>query len=112
MGLAKTMQALSLVCPNGKNLHSLVVCPAGVISVWQKEIEKFFPDKTFPVVGKYYNFSNESDFLLCSYAHVHKMNTELRKLSFDYVILTKRSMLKIYAPKPCRDGVISMADLR
>ncbi|MDR1890988.1 MAG: DEAD/DEAH box helicase [Puniceicoccales bacterium] len=94
MGLGKTMQVLSLVWANGKNRHSLVVCPASVISVWQKEIEKFFPDKTFATVDKHYNFSNKSDFLLCSYAQVHKMNTELRKLSFDYVILDEAQYAK------------------
>ncbi|MDR1173482.1 MAG: hypothetical protein LBK24_01660, partial [Puniceicoccales bacterium] len=94
MGLGKTVQVLSLIRANGKSKHSLVICPASVISVWQKEIEKFFPDKGFAIVDKYYNFSNKPDFLLCSYAQVHKMNVELRKLSFDYIVLDEAQYVK------------------
>ncbi|MDR2779234.1 MAG: DEAD/DEAH box helicase [Puniceicoccales bacterium] len=94
MGLGKTVQVLSLIWANGKNKHSLVICPASVISVWQKEIEKFFPDNVFATVDKRYNFSNKPNFLLCSYAQVHKMNTELRKLSFDYIILDEAQYAK------------------
>ncbi|MDR2432932.1 MAG: DEAD/DEAH box helicase [Puniceicoccales bacterium] len=94
MGLGKTVQALSLIGASGKDKHSLVICPASVISVWQREIEKFSPDKGFAIVDKYYNFSNKPDFLLCSYAQVHKMNMELRKLSFDYIVLDEAQYVK------------------
>ncbi|MDR2738054.1 MAG: DEAD/DEAH box helicase, partial [Puniceicoccales bacterium] len=101
MGLGKTLQALTLVCldkqnthPGGKNTFTLIVCPASVIFVWQREIEKFFPEKTFSVVDRFYDFSKRPDFLICSYAQVHKMNAELRKLSFDYAILDEAQYIK------------------
>ncbi|MDR1432844.1 MAG: DEAD/DEAH box helicase [Puniceicoccales bacterium] len=94
MGLGKTLQVLALICADDEKTHSLVVCPASVVFVWQKEIGKFFPEKTFAVVDKFYNFSDRPDFLLCSYAQVHKMNRELKKLSFDYAILDEAQYAK------------------
>ncbi|MDR1401817.1 MAG: DEAD/DEAH box helicase [Puniceicoccales bacterium] len=94
MGLGKTLQALTLICSNEQPTRTLVVCPASVIFVWQREIEKFFPDRTFATVDKFYDFSRSPHFLLCSYAQVHKMNQELKKLSFDYVILDEAQYAK------------------
>ena len=55
MGLGKTLQVLSLICAGRKKRHALIVCPASVVPVWQHEIAKFFPKKTFGVVDKFYN---------------------------------------------------------
>jgi SNF2 family DNA or RNA helicase len=107
MGLGKTVQVLSLIEVNGENKRSLVICPASVISVWQKEIEKFFPDKSFAIVDKYYNFSNKPDFLLCSYVQAHKMNMELRKLSFDYPVLDEAQ----YVKNPCSKTMLACCNI-
>jgi superfamily II DNA or RNA helicase len=94
MGLGKTLQALALICSDGHETRTLVVCPASVIFVWQQEIEKFFPGKTSGVVDKFYDFSACPDFLLCSYAQVHKMNEKLKELSFTYIILDEAQYVK------------------
>jgi superfamily II DNA or RNA helicase len=94
MGLGKTLQVLSLICSNCEASSTLVVCPATVTFVWQREIEKFFPGKTYGTVDKFYDFSKRPDFLICSYAQVHKMNCELRKLFFDYVVLDEAQYIK------------------
>jgi superfamily II DNA or RNA helicase len=94
MGLGKTMQVLALICADGEKFHALVVCPASVVFVWQRELEKFFPGKSFAVVDRTYDFSRLPDFLLCSYAQVHKMNHELKKLPFDYIVLDEAQYIK------------------
>ncbi|MDR3144584.1 MAG: hypothetical protein LBT64_03765, partial [Puniceicoccales bacterium] len=94
MGLGKTLQTLSLICSAAEKSHTLVICPASVIFVWQREIEKFFAGKSFSVVDKFYDFSQRPDFLLCSYAQAHKMNHELKQLSFDYVVLDEAQYIK------------------
>jgi SNF2 family DNA or RNA helicase len=94
MGLGKTLQVLTLIHTDPDGAHALVVCPASVLFVWQKEIEKFFPGKSVAIVDKFYDFSRRPHVLLCSYAQVHKMNQELRAIPFDYVILDEAQYVK------------------
>ncbi|MDR1413872.1 MAG: DEAD/DEAH box helicase [Puniceicoccales bacterium] len=107
MGLGKTLQVLTLICTDQKAAHTLIVCPASVTFVWQREIEKFFPGKTFATVDKFYDFSKRPHFLLCSYAQIHKMNQELEKLSFDYVILDEAQ----YAKNPRSKTMIACCNI-
>lgn len=87
MGLGKTLQVLSLICSRPHTTKTLVVCPASVVFVWQREIAKFFPEKTSHIVDRSYEFIDLPDFLLCSYAQVHKLNAKLRGITFDYIVM-------------------------
>lgn len=110
MGLGKTLQVLSLICTDTDiaSPKTLVVCPASVVFVWQKEIEKFFPDRTTAIVDKFYDFSQElPHFLLCSYAQVHKMQNELKNITFHYVVLDEAQ----YAKNPRSKTMISCCSL-
>lgn len=51
MGLGKTLQALTLLHMNkSAGMASLVVCPKTLLSVWQDEATKFFPDMKVVVI--------------------------------------------------------------
>ncbi|MDR1595700.1 MAG: DEAD/DEAH box helicase [Puniceicoccales bacterium] len=106
MGLGKTLQVLALVCSDMESAHVLVVCPASVISVWQREVEKFFPGKTTAVVDKFYKFSSRPNLLLCSYVQAHK-NVKLKNLAFDYVILDEAQ----YAKNPRSKTMIACCNI-
>ncbi len=56
MGLGKTLQALAwiqhLVIESPQGGPTLVVCPASVVHVWQREAERFTPDLKVLILGR------------------------------------------------------------
>ncbi len=100
MGLGKTLQVLSLICANSTAQRSLIVCPASVISVWEGEIGKFFPEKTVTVLG--ISDSINSDFVLASYNQARRLNDHFTGLVFDYVVLDEAQYIKNSSSKTAR----------
>ena len=94
MGLGKTLQVLALICSSDSSTKSLVVCPASVVFVWQREIEKFFPEKKSVAVDRNTDFDQDVDFFICSYAFVHKLNQRLREIQFDYMVVDEAQYIK------------------
>ena len=94
MGLGKTLQVLALICSSDSSTKSLVVCPASVVFVWQREIEKFFPERKAIAVDRNTDFDQDVDFFICSYAFVHKLNQRLREIQFDYMVVDEAQYIK------------------
>jgi SNF2 family DNA or RNA helicase len=94
MGLGKTLQVLALICSSDRSTKSLVVCPASVVFVWQREIEKFFPDKKSVAVDRNTDFDQDVDFFICSYAFVHRLNQRLKEVQFDYMVVDEAQYIK------------------
>lgn len=100
MGLGKTLQALSLVCTDQDAKSSLIVCPASVISVWESEIGKFFPEKSVSILQN--GEISESDFMLASYNQARRLNNVLHGKKFDYLILDEAQYIKNSSSKTAR----------
>lgn len=105
MGLGKTLQILTLLNLRRVNQHpiSLIVCPASVIGVWQKETEKFFPHiKTLILrrrvdLPQLFNQHSQSDqplLLLASYSQLRRHKSDLEKHTFAYAILDEAQFIK------------------
>lgn len=100
MGLGKTLQVLSLICADNNAHGSLIVCPASVLSVWEMEINKFFPEKTVSILGQ--NLLEDSDFVLTSYNQVRRLNRIVSEKVFDYVVLDEAQYIKNSSSKTAR----------
>ena len=98
MGLGKTLQILSLLntLPKRKK-PALVVCPASVISVWQSEVEKFFPKMTVNVLQSGNDFLSapeQQDLWVASYTQLRRHKHLLKEASFSLVILDEAQNIK------------------
>ena len=98
MGLGKTLQILSLIdtLPKSKE-PALVVCPASVISVWQSEVDKFFPKMKLQILQSGNDFSNVSrqpDLWVSSYTQLRRHKHLLKDASFNLVILDEAQNIK------------------
>lgn len=97
MGLGKTIQVLSFITSrNIYDLPNLIVCPAGVVPVWQKEIERFFPHLRVDVLRSGHDFyKTDKDVLwLASYTQLRMHKFLLDSVNFGYVILDEAQLIK------------------
>ena len=94
MGLGKSVQLLSLIFSDATRDESLIVCPASVISVWESEVQKFFPDKNVVVLGKDTNLNTKVDILVASYSQVRRLRKQLEEKKFSYVVLDEAQWIK------------------
>jgi hypothetical protein len=115
MGLGKTVQALALlhathnqfanvansVSPHRPcRCHSLVVCPASVLSVWQNEAERFAPGLRIQLYRGSINErrkildAGEFDVLLTNYATVRQDAEQLARFPFAIAVLDEAQRIK------------------
>lgn len=105
MGLGKTLQLLTLLSFRKVHAHpiSLIVCPASVIGVWQKETQKFFPHIETLVLRrgvdlnelfKKHSQSDQPLLLLASYSQLRRHKAELESHTFAYAILDEAQFIK------------------
>ncbi len=97
MGLGKTVQAISLLSarPTEETRH-LVVAPASVIPVWQKELARFCP--TMPVhvlrAGAKFSDPDGDGVWLASYTQLRRHAEQLADAKFGYAILDEGQWIK------------------
>jgi superfamily II DNA or RNA helicase len=108
MGLGKTRQVLAFLSSvlGGELRQSscgpaLVVCPASVVSVWQRETAEFVPDlRTVALTGspeqrrKRLDKADETDIFVTTYATVRNDLEQLMATTFRAVILDEAQQIK------------------
>lgn len=109
MGLGKTLQALTLLHMNkSTGMPSLVVCPKTLLSVWQDEATKFFPDMKVIVIdgqpterAEKIRCINEFDLAITSYPTLQKDEETYkeRKKPFHYLLLDEAQNIKNHQTK-------------
>jgi len=101
MGLGKTVQVLTLLerFPV-EGLPALIVCPASVVPVWQKELACFFPHRRARVLRGGDTFEepvngSEPPFLwLASYTQLRRHRALLDAREFGYAVLDEGQFIK------------------
>lgn len=95
MGLGKTLQVLTFISKLDPDAQTIVVCPASVLHVWQKEAEKFFPRLTVNI------FSAESDLdtpgvnvWVVSYTQLRRQKNVFAKKCFQLAVLDEAQFIK------------------
>ena len=97
MGLGKTMQTLALVVSSGDaDIPDLVICPASVVPVWQKEAKKHFPKLKVKILSKGNTFEDDTEPCLwvASYTQLRRHRQLLDKQDFRYAILDEAQLIK------------------
>lgn len=97
MGLGKTIQVLSFITSRSiYNLPDLIVCPASVVPVWQKEIERFFPKLKVDILksGNDFYKCDEKIVWISSYTQLRMHKYLLDITEFGYVILDEAQLIK------------------
>lgn len=97
MGLGKTVQVISLLATRSTpEKKDLVVAPASVIPVWEKELARFFPEIKVHILRSGSTFAEEgSDGIwLASYTQLRRHSELLPKTEFGYAVLDEGQMIK------------------
>ena len=100
MGLGKTLQILTLLHASpvaGK--HSLIVCPASVIPVWQGEARRWYPGLATRVLGSGNVFEQGvngagTTLWIASYSQLRRHKHLLDKIEFGYAVLDEAQQIK------------------
>lgn len=99
MGLGKTLQVLSLLHANpisGK--HSLIVCPASVVPVWESEVRRWYPKMKTAVLRSGDTFANDPvdspKLWISSYTQLRRHKHLLDAVEFGYVVLDEAQQIK------------------
>jgi SNF2 family DNA or RNA helicase len=119
MGLGKTLQVLSFLSLFAKRTGpSLVVCPSSVVSVWEKEIQRFFKDgivctslvndQDKPLVYK----PGALMLYITSYAQLRRHQDSIKALSFEYAVLDEAQFIKNADSKTARAAYLIQAKHR
>lgn len=89
MGLGKSLQAIGAIDEAG-SYPALIVCPAGVKINWQREIQKWLPDKASVIMsGRKCDadpVEDSPDFVICNYDILpwrHEQLTSFAAIIFD-----------------------------
>lgn len=97
MGLGKTIQVLSFITSRAiHDLPNLIVCPASVVPVWEKEIERFFPNIKVEVLksGNDFYKCDRQTLWIGSYTQLRMHKYLLDATEFGYVILDEAQLIK------------------
>lgn len=97
MGLGKTLQVLSLINNYPiPDLPSLIVCPASVVSVWQNEAQRFFPNLKTQLLNKNNTFEDKTErsLWIASYTQLRRHKHLLNQTSFGYAALDEAQSIK------------------
>src|SRR5690606_22470030 len=104
MGLGKTVQVVALLTfrPTREQRH-LVVAPASVIPVWQKELQRFAPDLPVHVLRSGTTFADKgratAGVWLASYTQLRRHSELLKDVRFGYAVLDEGQLIKNPAAK-------------
>lgn len=97
MGLGKTVQVATVLARKGLADRShLVVCPASVVPVWRRELERFFPHIPVEVLrtGNRFEDRSEPALWLSSYSQLRRHRPALEKHTFGFAVLDEAQMIK------------------
>jgi len=97
MGLGKTLQILSLIASRDYyDKPNIIVCPASVVPVWEKEAKRFFPHLRTEVLKAGHDFISceEKVLWLASYTQLRRHKFLLDRTNFGYVILDEAQHIK------------------
>ena len=97
MGLGKTLQALAFL--RGQPGPALVVCPSSLVFNWQREVEKFTPERKVLVLegpqrnGRFAEIP-DADLVITSYPLLRRDATRYRGFEFSTVLLDEAQHIK------------------
>ncbi len=97
MGLGKTLQALAYL--RTQPGPSLIVCPSSLIFNWQREVEKFTPERKVVVIegaqrARHFAEIPKADLVITSYPLLRRDATRYRAFEFANVILDEAQHIK------------------
>ncbi|MCX6968141.1 MAG: SNF2-related protein [Verrucomicrobia bacterium] len=97
MGLGKTLQALAYL--RTQPGPSLVVCPSSLIFNWQREVEKFTPERKVLVIegaqrSRKFAEIPKADLVITSYPLLRRDAERYRQFAFSTVILDEAQHIK------------------
>ena len=103
MGLGKTVEAIaamSHIYAENKGAYFLVICPAGVLVNWVREIEKFSSIPTFLVHGKsleeeFHNWKLKGGACVTNYETMGKIVSEIdNQMQLDLLVIDEAHYIK------------------
>ena len=105
MGLGKTVQAISamrLLFHTGNIRHALVVCPRGLIAVWEDELGRWAPELSAAVMTPAARIRNAAwaavvgrrHVLITNYEHLRELPQALKKTPPDLVVADEAHRLR------------------
>jgi SNF2 family DNA or RNA helicase len=105
MGLGKTVQLIALLLHERKSRQvgpTLVLCPMSVVGNWQREIERFAPGLRVLVHHGLRRLRDQSfiaeaaanDVVISTYALAHRDRQQLRRVSWERLVLDEAQSIK------------------
>jgi len=99
MGLGKTLQVLTLLqfYPFDSK-HSLIVCPASVVPVWEGEVKRWYPEIETEVLRSGHDFGSDKSeapkLWIASYTQLRRHKHLLEQAQFGYAVLDEAQQIK------------------
>ena len=99
MGLGKTLQVLTLLYAKPiLEKHSLIVCPASVVPVWESEARRWYPGMRTAILRSGQTFAGEAagapKLWIASYTQLRRHKHLLAETEFGYVVLDEAQQIK------------------
>lgn len=97
MGLGKTLQVATLLAPEVSSAApALIVCPASVVPVWQREWARWYPDVSVRLLrqGADPRDDKETAVWVASYTQLRRHRHLLPHVPFAYAVLDEAQMIK------------------
>ncbi len=99
MGLGKTLQVLTLLQKYPyEEKHSLIVCPASVVPVWQSEASRWYPELNTEVLRSGVDFESyqpvQPTLWVASYTQLRRHKHLLDQMDFGYAVLDEAQQIK------------------
>ena len=97
MGLGKTLQALAFL--RSQPGPALVVCPSSLVYNWQREVEKFTPERKVLLIeganrAGLFSRISEADLVITSYPLLRRDAQRYRSVEFSAIILDEAQHIK------------------
>lgn len=125
MGLGKTLQILAFLLSekqagkNGKDMRTLIVCPASLVYNWKKEIQKFTPELSCMVIAgtqavrqEMIENSDDVDVWVTSYDLLKRDIALYENVSFANEIIDEAQFIKNQHTQAAQSVRIVSADFR
>lgn len=101
MGLGKTLQTIAFLSCKERisKLPILIIVPKIILLNWEKEINKFMPDKKIIIAYGSYDFHNLNELntiYISTYDTVVMKKEEFQKSNFDCIIIDEAQYIKNY----------------